>query len=274
MELLAALQHVLGTLGFHRNFPDFLVVFGLAFTRIVTAISLTPFLGGQAVVSNIKVGLAVVITAIIFPGIDAQNPPSTNVILLLALLVKEAIIGTIAGFLTQLFLYAVQMSGAMIDDQRGMNQPGLQAPQLPGNVSVLGQLQFQAALVIFITLNGHLIFLRALAHSFQRLPIFTFPRVTDPISLAQQFGQISAHTLALALQMAGPILLTLFLVDVVFGTIGKVASQVNVYHESQPVKAYVGLVIFVLAIGYIFVRFQDLLGEMMWNISRVLEQIA
>ncbi len=274
MGLLAALQHVLGTLGFHRNFSDFLVVFGLAFTRIVTAISLTPFLGGQAVISNIKVGLAVVITAIIFPGINVQQPPSTNVMLLVALLIKEAMIGTIAGFLTQLFLYTVQMSGAMIDDQRGMNQPGLQAPQLAGNVSVLGQLQFQAALVIFITLNGHLIFLRALAHSFQRLPLFSFPHLTDPVSLAQQFGEISAHTLALALQLAGPILLTLFLVDVVFGAIGKVASQVNVYHESQPVKAYVGLVIFVLAIGFIFIRFQDLLGEMMWNISRVLEQIA
>lgn len=274
MQLLAALQHVFGALGFHRNVPDFLVVFGLAFTRIVAAISLTPFLGGQTVVSNIKVGLAVVITAIIFPGLPVQDPPPANVVLIVALLLKEAIIGTITGFLTQLFLYAVQMAGALIDNQRGMNQPGLQAPQLPGNISVLGQLQFQAALVIFITLNGHLIFLRALAHSFQRLPLFSFPRMTDPLSLAQQFGEISGHTLVLALQLAGPVLLTLFLVDVVFGAIGKVASQVNIHNESQPVKAYVGLVIFVLSIGFIFVRCQDLLGEMMLNISRVLERLA
>jgi flagellar biosynthesis protein FliR len=274
MQLLAALQHVLGTLGFHRNVPDFLVVFGLAFTRIVAAISLTPFLGGQTVASNIKVGLAVVITAIIFPGLAVQDPPPANVILIVALLLKEAIIGTITGFLTQLFLYSVQIAGTLIDNQRGMNQPGLQAPQLPGNISVLGQLQFQAALVIFITLNGHLIFLRALAHSFQRLPLFSFPRMTDPISLAQQFGEISGHTLMLALQLAGPVLLTLFLVDVVFGAIGKVASQVNIHNESQPVKAYVGLVIFVLSIGFIFVRCQDLLGEMMLNISRVLERLA
>jgi flagellar biosynthetic protein FliR len=274
MGLLDALQHVLGTLGFHRNVPDVLVVFGLAFTRIVTAISLTPFLGGQVVVSNIKVGLAVFMTVLILPGINAPEPPSTNIMMLVALLVKEAMIGTIAGFLTQLFLYTVQMAGAMVDDQRGMNQPGLQAPQLPGNVSVLGQLQFQAALVIFITLNGHLIFLRALARSFQQLPLFSFPHLANPVALAEQFGEISAHTLALALQLAAPILLTLFLVDVVFGAIGKVASQVNVYHESQPVKAYVGLVIFVLAIGFIFLRFQDLLGEMMLNLSRVLEKLA
>jgi flagellar biosynthesis protein FliR len=274
MGLLDALQHVLSTLGVHRNVPDFLVVFGLAFTRIVTAISLTPFLGGQVVVSNIKVGLAVLMTVLILPGINAAEPPSTNVLMLVALLIKEAMIGTIAGFLTQLFLYTVQMAGAMIDDQRGMNQPGLQAPQLPGNVSVLGQLQFQAALVIFITLNGHLIFLRALAHSFQQLPLFSFPRLANPVALAEQFGEISAHTLALALQLAGPVLLTLFLVDVVFGAIGRVASQVNVYHESQPVKAYVGLLIFVFAIGFIFLRFQDLLGEMMLNLSEVLEKIA
>jgi flagellar biosynthesis protein FliR len=197
-----------------------------------------------------------------------------NVLLLLALLLKEAMIGTIAGFLTQLFLYAVQMAGILVDSQRGMNQPGLVAPQLPGNVSVLGQLQFQATLVIFITLNGHLLFLRALAHSFQGLPVFRFPRMADPISLAQEFGEISAHTLVLALQLSGPVLLTLFLVDVVFGAIGRVASQVNVYHESLPVKAFIGLGIFVLAIGFVFVRCQELLGELIMYVSRFLERMA
>lgn len=273
MDLLAALQHVLGTLGFHRNISDFLVVFGLAFTRIITAISLTPFLGGQSVVSNIKIGLAVVITVIIFPALDVGPAPG-NVALLIGLLLKEAIIGTIAGFLTQLFLYAVQMAGVLIDSQRGMNQPGLVAPQLPGNVSVLGQLQFQATLVIFVTLDGHLIFLRALVHSFQQLPLLSFPRMVNPFSLAQEFGEISAHTLVLALQLSGPVLMTLFLVDVLFGAMGKVASQVNINHESLPVKAYVGLVMFLLSVGFIFVRCQELLSEMMLYVNRFLEQIA
>jgi flagellar biosynthesis protein FliR len=155
-----------------------------------------------------------------------------------------------------------------------MNQPGLIAPQLPGNVSVLGQLQFQATLVIFVTLNGHLIFIRALANSFHRVPLFTFPRITDPATAAQDFGEISAHTLALALQLAGPVLLTLFLVDVFFGAIARVASQVNVNHEMMPVKAFVGLGMFVLALGFVFARCQDLVGEMMLDLSRLFDRIA
>ena len=66
----------------------------------------------------------------------------------------------------------MQMAGAMVDYGRGMSQATFFAPQLETNVSLLGQLQFQAALVLFLFLNGHLLFLRALASSFQIIPLW------------------------------------------------------------------------------------------------------
>jgi flagellar biosynthesis protein FliR len=274
MGILEALQHVLGSVGIYTNVNSFLIVFGLALTRIVTAISLAPFLGGQAVAPNIKIGLAVLITALLLPDLSAQQTPVPHAPLFVALLVKEALIGVTIGFLTQLILYAVQTAGALIDTQRGMNQPELIAPQLPGHVSLVGQLQFQATLVIFLSMNGHLIFIRALARSFQRLPLFGFPQIVDPVSMALQVGQISGQVFVIALQLGGPVLITLFLVDVLFGIIGKMASQVNVYHESQPVKSLVGLIVLVLAIGFIFTRLEGVLSQMMWNIYVVVDQIA
>lgn len=43
--MLAALQHILTTLGFHEDVSVFIVLFGLIFARLVSAITLTPFLG-------------------------------------------------------------------------------------------------------------------------------------------------------------------------------------------------------------------------------------
>jgi flagellar biosynthetic protein FliR len=274
MEILDALRHVLATAGIQVNVSSFLIVFGLALARIGTAVSLAPFMGGQSVTPAIKVGLAVMVVAVLLPGLSAQQEPVEDAAVFVALLVKEVLIGALIGFLTQLMLYAIQMAGALMDMQRGMNQPGLFAPQLPGHVSVLGQLQFQAALVLFLSMNGHLIFIRALARSFEQLPLFRFPPLSAPFSLAQQFGHITGQVFVVALQLSGPVLLSLFLVDVLFGAIGKIAPQVNVYHESQPVKALAGLVVFLLGLGFLFTRLEDVLGQMIWNISTVLGQLA
>jgi flagellar biosynthesis protein FliR len=274
MDLLDALQRIVQNLGYRGNVSDFLVVFGLALARVVSAISLTPFLGGQAVASNIKVGLSVMITALLMPTLARGQTPPGDPLLVVALLVKEVMLGVTIGFIAQLMLYAVQTAGALIDVQRGMDQPGLHAPQLPSNVSAMGIFQFQLALVIFLFLNGHLIYIRALADSFARVPLFGFPRLADPASAAQLLGQISGQVFVIALQLAGPVLVTLFLTDVIFGAIGKVASQVNIHNESLPVKAFVGLLILVPSIAFIFSRSGELLSQMIFNIYNVLSRIV
>ena len=103
----------------------------------------------------------------------------------------------------------------------------------------MGLFQFQLALVIFLFLNGHLIFIRALADSFGRIPLFDFPHLAAPASVAQLMGRISGQVLVVAIQLGAPVLLTLFLVDAVFGMLNKIAPQVNIHQESQPVKAFV-----------------------------------
>jgi flagellar biosynthetic protein FliR len=274
MDLLAELQHLLGTLGFHVSIQAFLVLFGLALTRIATAVTLTPFLGGQAVGPNIKVGLSVAMTVVLLPGLSVQQQPEISVPAFVALMIKEAMIGVTIGFLTQLILYAVQVSGALIDTMRGLDQPGLTTPQLPSNVSALGLLQFQVALVIFLSLNGHLLFLRALARSFDQLPLFSFPRLASPELLAEEMGRISGQVFVIALQLGAPILVTLFLVDVLFGIFGKMAPQININQESQPVKALIGLVMLILSVGFVFTRLDGVLSQMLWNISTILSRIA
>ena len=274
MGTLDALQRIVQTLGYHGNVSDFIVVFGLALGRVLTAISLAPFFGGQAVASNIKVGLSVMVTAMLLPSLTRGQEVPHDAALVAALLVKEVMLGATIGFIAQLLLYGVQTAGALIDVQRGMDQPGLHAPQLAGNVSTTGLFQFQLGLLILLFLNGHLIYLRALADSFARIPLFGFPRLAAPDSVAQLMGKVSGQVLVIAIQLSGPVLLTLFLVDVMFGALGKIASQVNIHNESLPVKAFVGLMVLVPAVAFIFSRTGELLSQMIWNIYNVLARLV
>ena len=49
MDFLSTLQRIVQNLGFRASVSDLLVVYGLALGRVASALSLTPFFGGQAV---------------------------------------------------------------------------------------------------------------------------------------------------------------------------------------------------------------------------------
>src|SRR2546427_579171 len=113
--MLAALQHILASLGLHANPEQFAVLFGLIFARISIAIGLTPFLGGKSVFGRMKVGLAVVISALLFESVAPGYPSSLTTISVICLLAKELMIGATLGFLSQIVFHSIQMAGAMVD---------------------------------------------------------------------------------------------------------------------------------------------------------------
>jgi flagellar biosynthetic protein FliR len=273
--MLAALQHILANLGVHTEIATFLVLFGLVLARIVGAIVLAPFLGGRSVSARIKIGLAAAISLLLFTSVVPQsNLGEMNTLRVMCLLVKEAVIGATLGFLSQLIFYSVQMAGAMVDYGRGMSQATFVAPQLETNVSLLGQIQFQAALVLFLILNGHLVFLRALAASYRNVPLLEFPRFSGgTFAGAEQMAHYTADSLMIAVQLSAPALLALFLVDISFGMLGKVAAGFHVHSESQPVKAIVGLGVVLLALTYIMSRMPGYFSSMLQQVDQFMRRL-
>ena len=272
--MLTALQQILSNLGFHADLITVLVLFGLVFARLSISISMAPFLGGRSVSTRVKVGLAAVIAAMLVANLDVARVPSMNTVLLMFLLIKEALIGATLGFLCQIIFNSVQMAGALIDYGRGMSQATFFAPQLETNTSLLGHAQLQGAIVIFLILNGHLLFLRALAKSFQTVPILSFPGFgggTWPA--AEQMAHYTSDSLRIAVQLAAPVLVTLFLVDASFGMLGRVAQGMQAHQESQPVKSLVGLGVALLAMGYVFNRMPDYFAGLMDQISQFMQHI-
>jgi flagellar biosynthetic protein FliR len=274
--MLSALQHILANLGFREDVGAFIVLFGLVVARLVSAITLSPFLGGRNISPRIKVGLAVVVSIVLFPTMAPRLVAGELTVLrATCLLIKESVIGATIGFLSQLVFQGIQMAGAMMDYARGMSQATFLAPQLESNVSLIGQLQLQASLVLFLILNGHLLFLRALAASFQKIPLLEFPHFTGgTLGVMEQLGRYSAETLEIAVRLSAPVLLALFLVDIGFGMLGKVAQGLNVHNESQPVKALFGLGVFLLALAYVVGRMPNYFTDMVEEVRQFVAYIS
>lgn len=270
MDLIATAQRILSIAGVRVDLETYIVLFGLVLGRLLPALLLAPFFGGQSVAPRIRVGLGVMIAAMVLPHVGETPPSSMTATLYVALLLKEIMAGALLGIVCQFVFYGIQAAGVLIDTQRGMNQLNYVAPQLPGPASLLGQLKIQTSIVLFVAGNGHLLFISALATSFTTLPLLRFPKIGPGTpALFEAAARLSANTLVIALQIAAPLLIVLLLVDISFGMLNRIASQINVHQESQPVKALAGLGVFLLMIGFLVSRIQLQFGGMMASVDEM-----
>ena len=270
MDLIATAQRLLAVAGVRVNLETYLLLFGLVLARLLPAIMLAPVFGGQSVPPRVRVGLAAMIAALVLPHISQAPAIPFTTTLYVALVVKEVMVGFLLGVVCQFVFYGIQAAGVLIDTQRGMNQLNYVAPQLPGPASLLGQLKIQAAIALFVASNGHLLFLSALANSFTTLPLLSFPKIGPGApALFEAAARLSANSLVIALQIAAPLLIVLLLIDISFGMLNRIANQINVHQESQPVKALAGLGVFLLMLGFLISRVQFHLGGMMTSVEQM-----
>ena len=87
---------------------------------------------------------------------------------------------------------------------------------------------------------------------------------------ADQIAHYTGESLRIAAQLSAPALLALFLVDVGFGMLGRVASGLNVHNESQPVKAMVGLGLVLLALAYMVNRMPNYFAESIQQVNQIM----
>lgn len=260
-EFLKLLEFVLKTFEVGQNPQAFIVLFGLAFARIVSFLQIVPFFGGQAVPARVKVATATALVIIVYPTLVAQLPNEGAALPFgpvgfLALLAKEAFVGFTLGYVASSVFEAIQTAGRIVDMQRGSTMAEMFAPQVQARVSELGQFKLQFGIVLFLAIGAHHLFLRSLLESFDFIPAMSFPRIQAGWSPAAAFiTQLSGMMLSIGVQLAIAPVVALLLTDLFFGIINRVAPQINVFFLSMPVKMAVGLVIVALSLPFLQERF-------------------
>ncbi|MET0753988.1 MAG: flagellar biosynthetic protein FliR [Pyrinomonadaceae bacterium] len=265
-DFLTLLETVLRIFEISQSPQTFLVLVGLSFARLVSFFSIVPFFGGAAVPARVKVATAMALVVILYPSIAASVPENQALgfgpLGFIALLTKEVLVGFTLGFIASLVFEAVQVAGRIIDFQRGSTMAELYAPQIQSRVSELGQFKLQLAIVLFISIGAHRVFIKSLLQSYDFIPALTFPHFAPGWSpAAELIVKMTAAVFTIGLQLAAPALIALLLTDLFFGIINRVAPQVNVFFLSMPVKMLVGVIVILIALPVIASRMTFYFGE-------------
>ncbi|MCX7726458.1 MAG: flagellar biosynthetic protein FliR, partial [Chitinispirillaceae bacterium] len=189
---------------------DQVVFFFLVFLRVVTIIALMPIFGTSFVPSQLKVGMSLLFTTLLFLT-NSNLVYSPEVKLTLPLLglfiIKEILTGLLIGYVTSLLFAALQFAGRLIDNEMGFGFVELIDPINNETVSVLGQLFVATFSVIFLLLNGHYFMLMAIASSFEKIPLMSIGLPSG--SIAFHLTYLTSNIFVLALKFSAPVYVTL-----------------------------------------------------------------
>jgi len=226
----------------------------LVVIRISGIIAGTPIFGARNVPAVMKVGLVLLTSLFMQPVATVQADISAMGLAELALFIaNELLIGLAMGFILSLAFMFVQVAGQLMDVPMGFSMVNVLDPLLGQQVPILGQFQYAISVIVFLSINGHHLILKALADSFALIPLggwSYWPGLTEIIS--------KAFTLAftLGLQIALPVVAVLLIVDISLGLIARTVPQMNVFILGFPLKIIIGLV-FVMLLLPMYVIFME-----------------
>lgn len=209
----------------------------LAGVRMVAFLVIAPPFSFNAFPLRIKgmlaVGLALAVAPRVVPGYAS---PDTGGFILALLL--EILVGGVLGFLVLVVFSAIQSAGNLIDLFGGFQLAQGFDPQSMVNGAQFTRLYQMTALALLFASGGYQLILGGLARSFAALP------VGGGIDLAVPLDAITAavgQMLLAAVQIAGPLIVVLFLADAGLGLLTRVAPALNAFALGFPLKILITL---------------------------------
>lgn len=223
----------------------FLEVLMLASVRITAFLLLAPPFSHNAVPLRLKGILGVCLALAITPSLAAQySSPSTAGYL--GALLLEVLAGAAMGLLILAAFAAVQSAGTLIDLFGGFSMAQGFDPQSMVNGAQFARFFHFAALALLVASDGYQLVLAGVFRSFDALPLGAGVAAGP---LAQSLAQSVTDLFIAAVQIAGPLLVVLFLADLGLGLLTRAAPALNAFAMGFPLKILITL----LLAGTVFV---------------------
>ncbi len=251
---------------------NLVLALSLLLARVGTFVAIVPIFGGQ-VPRTVKAGLALALTLFWFGALNgvvtdrAWLTQSTQVSWLVFGLVlgREALLGGLLGFAFGLFLAPAQIAGEYLTGEMGLSFGAQVDPSGGNSPGGLTQLLESLALLLFLGLDTHHLFLAVFDNVLTRYPIgggmpaWSMPQLITGVAAVEEWG----------LLLAAPVGAFLFLTAIVLALMTRAAPQLNLYSVGFPLRLAAGLVALLLffsqmmsSLVAIFGRLGELLTRM------------
>ena len=249
-----------------------LQLFFLVFLRVGAIIMFMPVFDSKSIPLFFKVALAFTTSIVLFPMLDLDPLPVFNNVYAMGIKVMgEILIGLVIGFSVKLIFAGIQLAGQLAGYQMGMALANVMDPSSSQQVPLLAQFTNLVGLLIFITINAHYWFIKALTHSFQMVPPL---HVNFRGSLMEHLINMSGNMFVIGIQIGAPVIACLLITSVAFGLIARTVPQMNVFIVAMPLKIAVGLLFLGFSLPYFSAFLEKIFNGLGQNIIFMLKAMS
>ena len=216
--------------------------------RILGFLGAAPVFGNNAVPRRIKLMVGLAVTLGLMPVVPSVPQAALDSWSGLLLIVQQTLIGIAMGLVLRVVFAALDLMGEIISLQMGLSFATFFDPIAGGQTAVVGEFLTLLATLVFLSLNGHLLMIDALARSFEWLPVTaTLPHKGGWMVLVR-FG---ASIFASGLLMALPVVTALLITNIALGVLTRAAPQLNLFAIGFPITLTVGFGVLLLTLGHL-----------------------
>ncbi len=212
-------------------------IFLLILLRVSALLIVAPIFGHRLFLARAKIGLAVMVSMVIFPTVDRFDVP-VGFLPYAVMMVGEVIMGLVIGYAVLLLFIGIQFAGQLAGLQMGFGIVNVIDPASHDQVSIIGQFLNILAILLVLTLDGHHIILNGLMTSFDAVPL---GGVVLKVPVAQKMIALTAEVFVIAIKISAPIMIALFLISTAMGVLARTVPQMNVFIVGFPVQLGVGM---------------------------------
>lgn len=232
-------------------------IFLIVFVRTSGIFIVSPFFSSQNMPNTVKAGLTFFISIILTLVLDVDvNSLEINAY---QLIVKELMVGITIGFICYLFFSAFYTMGQIIDMSMGFGMVNVIDPQNRIQVPLMGNFYYILAFLILLGINGHHVIIKALVDSYKFLPIGSFELNKN---VALFLVELLSRIFAIGFMLSTPIIVSIFLVDLILGILVRTIPQMNVFVVGLPLKILAGLIVMIITIPIFNTIVSDLINLM------------
>ena len=240
----------------------------LVLVRVSAMLAMVPIFSQQQLPRALRFCIGLLFTFVMVAAVPTIVPMQLGELTVAVL--TQIFIGLVFGFVSYLLFTGIQFAGQIIDLQIGFAIANIINPETSATVTIIGELELTIATLLYLAVDGHHLLIAGIARSFALVPL---PYATVPDLLAGDVMRFFTQALMIVLQIAAPVAVTLFLVNVTLGLMARVAPQMNVFVVGFPLQIGIGLTMLIIAIplmGAVFPGLVDQSGREMDTVLRAM----
>lgn len=216
-----------------------LLGFALILTRVSAFFLVLPMFAGQTIPVRIKAALVVFLSVFFYAVTPLRiHPSAASTPATIMLLAGEAVYGLALGLIISLLFSAVQISARIVEQQMGMTMAEIVDPITGEETSPLSLLLETIFILLFLSANGHHLFLLVLSRSYEAFPPGVIPTVDR---LAGGVIETSSAMFVACLRLAAPMLAAFLVLMVALALLARLVPEMNILFISMPVQLGFGM---------------------------------